>query len=156
MHVRFYDGLGFAVSLEQCTNELLMERGLCNCSQSNAASNMTLRLAYNRCNILIGTRKCRAVGRPVKLLHAHPMCYNMLHVCLTTFDFFVQLPLAEREGIPHHLIDILPPDAEFSAGDFHHLGRKAAEDIIQASCCATAVRMLFTVTHHVALPTGIS
>jgi hypothetical protein len=45
----------------------------------------------------------------------------------------VQLPLAQREGIPHHLIDILQPDAEFSAGDFHHLGRKAAEDIIQAS-----------------------
>ncbi|KAF6256678.1 IPP transferase-domain-containing protein [Scenedesmus sp. NREL 46B-D3] len=44
-----------------------------------------------------------------------------------------KLPVAEREGIPHHLIDILPPDAEFSAGDFHQLGRKAAEDIIQAT-----------------------
>ncbi|WIA19790.1 hypothetical protein OEZ85_005701 [Tetradesmus obliquus] len=42
-----------------------------------------------------------------------------------------KLPLAQREGIPHHLIDILQPDAEFSAGDFHHLGRKAAADIIQ-------------------------
>jgi hypothetical protein len=43
----------------------------------------------------------------------------------------VQLPVEQRDGIPHHLIDILPPDAEFSAGDFHHLGRRAAEDIIQ-------------------------
>lgn len=48
----------------------------------------------------------------------------------------VQLPVEQREGIPHHLIDILDPSQEFSAGDFQSLGRKAAEDIIAVSDCA--------------------
>jgi len=34
-----------------------------------------------------------------------------------------KLPLAERRGIPHHLIDILEPDALFTAGEFARLGR---------------------------------
>lgn len=45
----------------------------------------------------------------------------------------LQLPFEQREGIPHHLIDILDPAEEFSVGDFHSLGRKAAEDIIAVS-----------------------
>lgn len=45
----------------------------------------------------------------------------------------LQLPLDQREGIPHHLIDIMDPSEEFSAGDFHKLGRQAAEDIISVS-----------------------
>jgi tRNA dimethylallyltransferase len=41
-----------------------------------------------------------------------------------------QLPVEQRGGVPHHLLDVLPPQAEFSAGDFHALGRAAAQDII--------------------------
>lgn len=44
-----------------------------------------------------------------------------------------QLPEAQRQGIRHHLIDVLPPAAEFSAGDFFELGRRAAEDILRVS-----------------------
>ncbi|KAI8466279.1 MAG: IPP transferase-domain-containing protein [Monoraphidium minutum] len=42
-----------------------------------------------------------------------------------------KLPEAQRQGIKHHLIDVLPPTAEFSAGEFYELGRKAAEDILR-------------------------
>jgi len=42
-----------------------------------------------------------------------------------------KLPVEQREGVPHHLIDILPPDAEFSAGDFYDRGRQAREDILK-------------------------
>eukprot|EP00899_Mesostigma_viride_P005982 jgi/Mesvir1/15385/Mv06576-RA.2 len=41
-----------------------------------------------------------------------------------------KLPLAEREGIPHHLIDVLPPTADFSAGDFFNLARAATADVL--------------------------
>jgi hypothetical protein len=46
---------------------------------------------------------------------------------------FEQLPVAQRQGIPHHLIDVLPPTEEFSAGDFYERGRAAAEDILSVS-----------------------
>jgi tRNA dimethylallyltransferase len=52
---------------------------------------------------------------------------------MAAVTFVVQLPVEQREGIPHHLIDILDPEAEFSAGDFHSLGRRAAEDILSVS-----------------------
>lgn len=35
----------------------------------------------------------------------------------------------EKEGIPHHLIDIMPSDGSFSAADFQRYGRKAIADI---------------------------
>ncbi|CAK0779903.1 hypothetical protein CVIRNUC_004884 [Coccomyxa viridis] len=38
---------------------------------------------------------------------------------------------AERGGIPHHLIDILSPHEEFSAGDFFERARTATADILQ-------------------------
>eukprot|EP00873_Tetraselmis_striata_P025794 jgi/Tetstr1/446058/TSEL_033660.t1 len=41
------------------------------------------------------------------------------------------LPVEQREGVPHHLIDILPPDAEFPAGDFYDRGKQAVEDILK-------------------------
>ena len=34
-----------------------------------------------------------------------------------------KLPLAERRGIPHHLIDILDPDQLFTAGEYARLAR---------------------------------
>jgi len=40
-----------------------------------------------------------------------------------------KLPLAERRGIPHHLIDIVEPDALFTAGEFARLARGAIADI---------------------------
>ncbi|CAL8468281.1 g7821 [Coccomyxa elongata] len=38
---------------------------------------------------------------------------------------------AERRGIPHHLLDILSPREEFSAGDFYARARTATADILQ-------------------------
>ena len=35
-----------------------------------------------------------------------------------------KLSVAERRGIPHHLIDIVNPDALFTAGDFARVGRE--------------------------------
>ena len=36
---------------------------------------------------------------------------------------------AEQQGIPHHMLDILEPDEEFTLADFKKLGLKAIEDI---------------------------
>ena len=40
-----------------------------------------------------------------------------------------KLPLAERLGIPHHLIDFADPDAVFTAGDFSRAGRRVLLEI---------------------------
>ena len=42
------------------------------------------------------------------------------------------MPVGERRGIPHHLIDVLEPHQEFSAGDFYDLARPITDDILQA------------------------
>eukprot|EP00890_Picochlorum_soloecismus_P003763 jgi/Picsp_1/4388/NSC_01894-R1_trna dimethylallyltransferase 9 len=36
-----------------------------------------------------------------------------------------------RQGIPHHLIDIMDPKDDFSAGDFYYAARDAIEDIVK-------------------------
>jgi tRNA dimethylallyltransferase len=38
-------------------------------------------------------------------------------------------PIAERRGIPHHLVDVASVDEHFSAGDFQRLARKAVASI---------------------------
>ena len=43
----------------------------------------------------------------------------------------LQVAEHERGGIPHHMLDILDPSDEFSAGDFYHAAREAAADILQ-------------------------
>jgi len=40
-----------------------------------------------------------------------------------------KLPPAEREGIPHHLIDLVEPDGIFTAGDFRIEGLRALESV---------------------------
>lgn len=40
-----------------------------------------------------------------------------------------KLPMADRRGIPHHLIDIVDPDQVFTAGEFARLGRQALAEI---------------------------
>ena len=40
-----------------------------------------------------------------------------------------KLPASERRGVPHHLIDILDPDALFTAGDYARLARPLLADI---------------------------
>jgi tRNA dimethylallyltransferase len=40
-----------------------------------------------------------------------------------------KLPLGDREGIPHHLIDILEPDEPFSVSMFQHLCAEAIREI---------------------------
>ncbi len=38
-------------------------------------------------------------------------------------------PLAERRGVPHHLLDVLNPDEHFSAGEFARRARQVIYDI---------------------------
>ena len=68
-----------------------------------------------------------------------------LHVCrqlggeaincdsLQVYRYFnigtAKLPPEQRGGVPHHLIDCVPPDAIFTAGDFARLARPIAHDI---------------------------
>lgn len=40
-----------------------------------------------------------------------------------------KVPVAERMGIPHHLIDILEPEEVFSAGEYARLGRETLRGI---------------------------
>ena len=40
-----------------------------------------------------------------------------------------KLPLPERRGIPHHLIDIVDPDELFTAGEYARLARQTIADI---------------------------
>jgi tRNA dimethylallyltransferase len=42
-----------------------------------------------------------------------------------------KLPLAERRGIPHHLVDCLDPGEDFTAGDFRREALKALREIRQ-------------------------
>ena len=47
------------------------------------------------------------------------------------FDIASAKPtMEEREGIPHHLIDIVEPEVDYTAGDYARDGKKAIEDII--------------------------
>lgn len=40
-----------------------------------------------------------------------------------------KLPVAERRGVPHHLLDIIPPEQPFSVADFRRLAAEAIADI---------------------------
>lgn len=40
-----------------------------------------------------------------------------------------KVPLSERQGVPHHLIDIVEPTENFTAGDYARLAAKAIEEI---------------------------
>jgi tRNA dimethylallyltransferase len=40
-----------------------------------------------------------------------------------------KLPISERRGIPHHLIDIVDPNELFTAGEFARAGRQVVADI---------------------------
>lgn len=42
-----------------------------------------------------------------------------------------KLPVAKRQGIPHHLLDIVEPSQEFTVADFKRLALQAIEDIHQ-------------------------
>ena len=38
--------------------------------------------------------------------------------------------IEEREGIPHHLIDIVEPEADYTVGNFYDDAKTAIEDIL--------------------------
>ena len=40
-----------------------------------------------------------------------------------------KLPVEARQGIPHHLIDILDPDQVFTAGEYARLGRRVLDEV---------------------------
>lgn len=42
-----------------------------------------------------------------------------------------KISMEERDGVPHHLIDILDFSEDFSAGDFYERAREATEDILK-------------------------
>lgn len=42
-----------------------------------------------------------------------------------------KIPLAEREGIPHHMLDVQDPEREFSAGDYQRQARESIREIHQ-------------------------
>lgn len=47
------------------------------------------------------------------------------------FDIACAKPtLEEREGIPHHLIDIVEPEFDYSAGNYYHDAKKAIYEIL--------------------------
>ncbi len=47
------------------------------------------------------------------------------------FDIASAKPtIEEREGIPHHIIDIVEPEFDYSAGDYARDGKKAIEDVL--------------------------
>lgn len=47
------------------------------------------------------------------------------------FDIASAKPtIEEREGIPHHLIDIVEPEVDYTAGDYARDGKKAIEEIL--------------------------
>jgi tRNA dimethylallyltransferase len=52
---------------------------------------------------------------------------------LQVFRYFdigtAKLPVSERRGIPHHLIDIIDPNELFTAGEFARLGRQAVAEV---------------------------
>src|SRR6478672_10482547 len=52
---------------------------------------------------------------------------------LQVFRYFdigtAKLPVEERRGIPHHLIDIVDPDELFTAGEYARLARETIRDI---------------------------
>jgi len=41
-----------------------------------------------------------------------------------------KVPLNERQGIAHHLLDIIPPSKQFTAADFVHLALDTAQNIL--------------------------
>ena len=40
-----------------------------------------------------------------------------------------KLPPAQREGVVHHMLDVVPPSVEFSVGDWADCAARAAADI---------------------------
>lgn len=52
-------------------------------------------------------------------------------IALQIFLQLLQISLEDRRGIPHHLLDILDPKDDFSAGDFFERSRTAIQDILQ-------------------------
>ena len=48
----------------------------------------------------------------------------------------MQILPEERRDIHHHLLDILEPSQDFSAGDFFEAGRAATQAILQVSSAA--------------------
>ena len=56
---------------------------------------------------------------------------SLLRLLATKSDRLVQLSVPERLGVPHHLLDVLPADADFSAGHFYDLARTAIQNIVK-------------------------
>jgi tRNA dimethylallyltransferase len=49
-----------------------------------------------------------------------------------------QVSVEARRAVVHHLIDVLEPHENFSAGDFYDLARPITDDILRARCCTAS------------------
>ncbi len=66
-------------------------------------------------------------------MHSVPVaCYESTSTAGPFHLLASQVSVEERRGIPHHLIDVLEPHEEFSAGDFYDLARPVTDAILQA------------------------
>jgi tRNA dimethylallyltransferase len=64
------------------------------------------------------------LGRPVEIVGADAMqLYRGMDIGTA------KLPVAERSGIPHHMLDVLEPSQEASVADYQRDARAAIEDI---------------------------
>ena len=51
---------------------------------------------------------------------------------LNSYLLDLQLPEHERQGIPHHLLDVADVTDDFSAGVFFHEARRVTAEVLQA------------------------
>ena len=78
-------------------------------------------------------QQCISLGWPIR----HGTVVTIERVSSAVADLVMQAPVQERCGIPHHLLDILDPQADFSAADFYRRARRAVSDILEVCCGGT-------------------
>lgn len=74
--------------------------------------------------IALASELCRS-GKPVEIINADAMqLYAGMDIGTA------KLPQAERGGIPHHLFDVITPDAEMTAVAYKELARAKSESLL--------------------------
>lgn len=116
-----------------CTPLPSMVRGTCDSSPS--LLHMRTHAATNRCCCRSNWGKavpstCCTACCTVHL-RSLPSQQGIPAQLVTASRVALQIAVAERQGVSHHLLDIIEPTEEFSAGHFHRLARAAANDILQ-------------------------
>ncbi len=84
----------------------------------------------------VGSDKARTWLYPDQLQPIQSSCMSRISRSPHQMVCCVQIPVCERRGIPHHLLDIADVQEEFSAGHFFQAARAATRDILQAGSYA--------------------